>query len=84
MQTYASSSCFIFSYSSRVNEPSLSLNFCNLARDESKSGRGGAGGIYYIRNQLKKYSKNMLKLTIKPAYSSFSLNRSCNQMNSSC
>jgi hypothetical protein len=42
---YASSSCFILSYSSFVNALSLSLNFCNFARDESKSGRGGGGGI---------------------------------------
>ena len=43
--TYASNSCFIFSYSSLVRAFSLSLSFWSFARDESKSGRGGGGGI---------------------------------------
>jgi len=42
---YASNSFFIFKNSSLVIVPSPSPNFCNFSLEESKSGRGGAGGI---------------------------------------
>lgn len=44
--THASSSCFILVNSSLVMEPSPSPNFCSFSLDASKSGLGGAGGIY--------------------------------------
>jgi hypothetical protein len=44
--TYASSSCFIFVNSSFVIDPSPSPSFCSFSLEASKSGLGGAGGIY--------------------------------------
>ena len=44
--TYASSSCFIFENSSFVMVPSPSPSLCNFSLDASKSGLGGAGGIF--------------------------------------
>lgn len=44
--THASSSCFILVNSSLVMEPSPSPNFWSFSLEASKSGLGGAGGIY--------------------------------------
>lgn len=44
--THASSSCFILVNSSLVMEPSPSPSFCSFSREASKSGLGGAGGIW--------------------------------------
>lgn len=44
--TYASSSCFILVNSSLVIDPSPSPSFCNFSLEASKSGLGGAGGIW--------------------------------------
>lgn len=45
-ETHASSSCFILVNSSLVMEPSPSPNFWSFSLEASKSGLGGAGGIY--------------------------------------
>ena len=49
--TYASSSCFIFVNSSFVMDPSPSPSFCSFSLEASKSGLGGAGGIYDKRTK---------------------------------
>lgn len=50
---YASNSFFIFINSSLVIVPSPSPNFCNFSLEESKSGRGGAGGIFKFKLNTK-------------------------------
>lgn len=55
--THASSSCFILVNSSLVMEPSPSPNFCSFSREASKSGLGGAGGIWqHFHNHFKRSS----------------------------
>ena len=64
--SYASSSCFIFWNSSRVIVASPSPNFCSFSREASKSGRGGAGGIYKMSCKVNR-ENHFLALTYDDA-----------------
>lgn len=54
--THASSSCFILVNSSLVMEPSPSPSFCSFSLEASKSGLGGAGGIWRPATDLHRVS----------------------------
>lgn len=67
--TYASSSCFILVYSSLVMVASPSPSLCIFSLGLSKSGFGGAGGIY--RNREHRHIRKQTSTVYMKAFVSF-------------